>query len=371
VTGHSPTAVWSSRGSLHASRLGLPWTSPATLGPHQGFIGTHAVAASAGGTALALFTNADASSLQSARFSGGAWSAPSSLGEPGEAPALASDGGGNMLAVWVGNNVVRGARFDVAAGFWTIEPLGPMAEGITSLRIAANHDGTAVAAWCERRNVRSFIRANLFGLGGGWGGATDMGSVPTCTPDVSVEMIEYSRLAVVDAGINDLGLASVLWTDGGIKLRRFVPAPGVGWTPVETLASGADAIQVRMAVSNGGIIAAWLTTIARRPGIVQARVYSPATGSWSPTATVAPASSHYRYPHLAAGVDDRGRGMLAFLHEGYATTSRWDGTGFGALARHGDFGSYEVDMAMDPNGWAFLIWIWGNQRVWLANYSPE
>jgi hypothetical protein len=350
---------------LRASR-GLPWTAPVTVAGHREYMHAHALAVGGDGSAMAVFTRADGTSLDAARFESGSWGVPVSLGEPGARPSVGADAAGNMLAVWTTADGARSARYVVGSGWTPAESIGGRA-AVVSLSVATNRAGEGVAAWCERREGGAQIVANVFSSASGWRGATDLASVPACLGKAPAFEFLPDR-TTVDTGITDLGVATVVWTDGDLKYRRFVPGARSLWTATQSISTEGDVSNVEMAVNrNGETLVVWQTDGTGR-ALIEASRFSTASGLWSASSVLAPHG--FRPPQIAVGVDDAGRGMVAFINGQAATAVRYDGTSFLAPVRLGRVGDYEIDLAVSGNGYAHVTWVWGQRDLFAAFYVP-
>jgi hypothetical protein len=326
----------------------------------------HALAVGGDGSAMAVFTRADGTGLDAARFASGSWGAPVSLGEPGGRPSVGADAAGNMLAVWVTADGARSARYVVGSGWTPAESIGGP-EVVVSLSVSTNRAGDGVAAWCERRTAGAQIVANTFSPASGWRGATDLASVPACLGKAPTFDFLPDR-TTVDTGITDLGVATVAWTDGDLKYRRFVADPRVLWTATQSISTEGGVSNVEIAVNrNGETLAVWQTDGAGR-ALIEASRYSTASSVWSPASVLAPHG--FRPPQIAVGVDDAGRGMVAFIDGQAATAVRYNGASFLAPVRLGRVGDYELDLAVSGNGYAHFTWVWGQRDLFAAVYTP-
>ena len=350
---------------LKASRFALPWTVPDTIGPQTHYLHTHALTIGGDGVTTTLFTSAGAMSWS--RFDGGAWTAPATLDSSGHRPSVAADGTGNVLGVWVSGDAVRASRYVIGSGWSSTETLSHGALQLRSLGVAVNPSGVGVAAWCEERLDGSHIVARRFEPASGWSKSADLGSVPECAR--SAPTFEYLReRSTVVCGISDAGVPTVLWTDGDIKLRRQTLLPSPTWTLPVSLTSSGRALNPRLAVNGGNdAIVAWQYD---GPGevLLRARGFSSRDGTWGATSIISP--HRFRSPELAASIDDAGRGMVAFIEDGSAVTVRYDGAAFQPSEVVGVRGDYELDLAMNRAGTAYLVRAWAQRDVLVHTFFP-
>lgn len=352
--------------SLRASRFALPWSAPETVGPQTSYLHTHAVTIGGDGVTTTLFTSAGAMSWS--RFASGAWTAPATLDSAGHRPSLAADGTGNVLAVWVSGDEVRASHYLVGSGWRAVESLNRGALELRSLGVAVNPTGVGVAAWCEERLDGSHIVAHRFEPASGWSDATDLAGVPACARSSPTFEYLQDRSTVV-VGISDAGIPTVLWTDGDIKLRRQTLVPSPTWTLPVSLTSSGRAVNPRLAVNGGNdAIAVWQYDGAGEM-LLRARRFSSSTASWSAASTISP-HQPIRSAELAVNMDDAGRGMVAFIEDGVATTVRYDGAAFQPSEALGVRGDYELALAMNRAGTAYLVRAWAQRDVLVHTFFP-
>jgi hypothetical protein len=339
-----------------------------------------ALAADAAGNVVAVWVQPVtefAAVLQAARYSAAAraWGTPVTLsgaGIPTE-PRLVVDSAGNALAVWgMFNGPVQAARYLWASNAWT----GPIDvdSGILfadELDLVADAAGNAFAVWLQRNTspgIAETVRAARFSGGSnGWGAVVDLSdsSRPAWQPRIAV-----------DAS----GNATVLWVirvgtslDWVVHARRYVA--GGGWTEAVELSSGGSAEPLGsdlriVSDSTGQMTAAWslsqfdeMEEITYRT--VQARRYTPATGSWGPVVDLSAPGGDARWPKLAA--DGTGGAFAAWLQSlPDADAARVQGARFSTdaggwsapvdLGPPGD-GDRDLELVADHEGNAVVIWI--------------
>jgi hypothetical protein len=239
---------------------------------------------------------------------------------------------------------------------------------VESVSVAVNATGSAIVAWCEQRATGAAIAANLFVPGSGWGTATDLETITACVH--SPDRAFWPNVSSVDTGITNLGVATAVWSSNGrVHLRRY--APGVGFRPIEALTSAGAAINPKVAVSlsSGDTIVAWKEANAA----VHARRYSAVSGFWTPDT---PLGGSGAIPTLGVGIDERGRGMVAFSEVnpggGWAAAAARFNENFRPSEIVGIpmATAYELDLAMSRDGYAFLVWTQALRDVWGVVYHP-
>jgi hypothetical protein len=364
-TGGQPTVVYThQRSTLRGSREDITWSTPANIGPHTSPGRGYDVAVLGNGSAMAIFTNPGAVDLLWSQHDLGVWSTPARFPENSgaSAPRIVADGFGRALSVWVGaSGAARSARFGGAA--WG-SPHSIGIGDVTSLRLAMSPSGEGIAAWCRLTTSGGQIVANRFSWATGWDGATLLATVPVCHANHST----FDWLpdpATVDVGITDAGVATVLWTDGGLALRRFDPLAS-SWTPVELVPSSGSVFNVSLAVNPAGqAIAAWQTD-GVGSALVEAAAFSPGSG-WGDTALVA--GHGMRAPRVLTGVDGSGRGFVVYLAGG-TRASRFDGTSFLTPELLGEPGDYWMDLAVAASGEAYLARDFAHTQLFVSRYDP-
>lgn len=341
-----------------------------------------ALAADPAGNVVAVWVqpvSAFAAVVQAARYSAAAraWGAPVTLsgaGIPTE-PRVVVDSGGNALAVWGRfNGPVQSARYLRDSNAWT----GPIEvdSGILfadELDLVADAAGNAFAVWVQRNasaDVVPGVYAARFSAGSNaWATVVPMSATDAWQPRIAV-----------DAS----GNATVLWVarvgtslDWVVHARRYVAGAGA-WTEAVELSSGGSAapfgINLRIVSdATGQMTAAWsLSQFDEMEDVtyttVQARRYTPATGSWGPVVDLSAAGGDARWPTLAA--DGTGGAFAAWLqYSPDGDVARVQATRFSADAggwsapvdlgppctwgRPGTF----PEVVADHEGNAFVIWV--------------
>lgn len=272
-------AIWSQRigveSFIYANRytVGQGWGQAVSIDPNiAGQIDASfnpRVAMDNNGNAIAVWSNSLLSNIKTSRYSlsNNTWSpAPQELG-PGFQPDVAMSNDGS--AVVVANSRENSAdRFKVAAwhynanGGWDatakILDEGSVAESASTVRVAMNAAGNAVAVWSQLDStglVSGF--ANRFNKGSGWSG-------PVLIEANNTEEVG-SDIGGIDIGMDSSGNAIAAWmqesrtnspTDNWAN--RMSAGTGTWSTPVllEPVASQLSA--PRLATNaNGGAVAVW------------------------------------------------------------------------------------------------------------------
>jgi hypothetical protein len=206
-------------------------------------------------------------------------------------PDVAVSGAGDAVAVW---ETMEGPSWDARDfSVWVSErPLGGawsaprLLGGGREPRVATNA-GTTAIAWRVDDQVVATVRRG----GGGFPVPRPLGAG-----------------ASVQAGADDAGAVTVVWTGGGqgFGIRAARNLPSAGWTPTRTISSSPTAQDLDLAVSGGGdAVAAWKAA----DGVRMTELTAPDT--WSAHHLVAPEGLR---PSVAA--NDRGEFVLAWTQPG-------------------------------------------------------
>jgi len=274
------------------------------------------VAVSADGTALVTWTmgNNSTLSLMAMGYSSSGWTPASVLttGLVGGAGSFgnvrsAMDAHGHALVVWV--------QFDTSIfNVWGVPVSGGVATGTpvlietdnaasaSSLQLAMNASGTAVAVWQQSFTPGFKVWANRYTPAGGWGAAAVI--ITDTTPYIS---LPASPKVVVD----DLGNAVAGWTQStGSSSRLFVdrqPAGG-GWDVPAEIRSGAYTFDFSMNGA-GELFGSWVQGSAffASASPVGTPVNSPL--SWTNLSALAP--TPISQPRIT--VDAQGRALAVWM----------------------------------------------------------
>ena len=183
-------AVWSRSNGTNtiveaASRqAGGAWSSSLALSASAQNAHSPQVAIDAAGEALAVWTRYDGSNTivegSSAQI-GGAWRGPTQLSAPGqsaEAPQVAVDPAGDVLAVWSrsnGTNTIVEAASRQAGGAWSSSlALSASAQNAHSPQVAIDAAGEALAVWTRYDGSNTIVEGSSAQIGGAWRGPTQL-----------------------------------------------------------------------------------------------------------------------------------------------------------------------------------------------------
>jgi hypothetical protein len=285
------------------------------------------------------------------RPAGGHWSAPKPLGRRGDEQelALAATPGGQVTALWIDDHIdytspareygVVSAHFDGTSWSAPVDVWRGKA-GVASPRLSVSASGGAVATWVRLRQRRPWAlaaTAAIRGADGTW-------QAPHRLDDGT------SRFVVpFDAGIDDAGNATVVWTDQ--KASRVTRWDGTAWDAPHWLA-GRFPDNLDLVVNGDGSAAvAFVSPYSHR---LKCRLMDP-TGTWTPATEIVPG----REDGLAELVSRAGGGwaVLSASDTEGLRVSWWDGGSWqlaGSLATDGYVG--DAHLLTRADGDLYLVW---------------
>jgi hypothetical protein len=354
---------------------GLPAT---TLVSEPGVNSAHAVAVADDGSAIALVAlPAGLSWSRHPGTSGATWGPLTPLGEPGRRPGIAGDGRGNMLAVWVADGVVRGARYSVDAGTWgAAVAIGTGEAGPSAIDVSMNTRGDGIAAWCVARADGSRAIAVNRHTSLAWAGEEILAAVPDCL----TRRTEFDTPSphTADTAMADTGVPTVIYANGGARVQRYERrgSSPAAWQPVETVwtppIAGHRVTHVRVAVNqDGDAMAAWYTEDGGAvPSDVFAVHYSAEFRSYGAVTNLAPLARP-RTASLGVGIARDRRGMVVYQRgESTIEARAFNGASFLGTATLAPGGAYEFDFAMHRAGVGVLLYAYANRDIMQAMYRP-
>lgn len=313
--------------------------------------------------ALAMFPQAAAGELKHIDLS--------PAGESASAPRLASDGAGNVVAVWreVDGDQwsIRAAYRSKGAAFGPAVRLSVPAAATESPDLAMDRLGNAVAVWQRSNGHDSIVQAAVRPAGGDWSGAADL-SAPgdaAFSADVAVEAGQMTAVWVAVHNGSTIVQSSSRTIESSWKAAETVSGPvGISYAPAVAMDDHGGAVASWHAASGGFLV----VQAALRGG----------TGEWSePEVLSGPGRSTSR-PQV--GMDANGNVLVAWIrHNG-----SWDAA---QVARRPAGGSWEaaanlfgrsgnayaVDLAVNRRGDAVVTWVQGRLSVngsLLSSFSP-
>jgi hypothetical protein len=271
-----------------------------------------AIAVDGDGNALAVWVQSDGSfqTMYSAGYTDGVgWEAiglvaPGLMEEDANLPDLAGDGNGDFMAVWIQDdgirNNVRANRYNVDTGWGTAVLVETNDDG-TSMgpSVAMDASGNAVAVWDQYDGLRYNIYANHYETGSGWGTAE------------LLEDIDDGYAESPSVVMDSEGNAIAVWRQwegarANALANRYVE--GVGWGEPEHLESYDDGNirDVRVSVNSDGAAFAIWNQYGMGYDDVWSNRYIPGTG-WGDPAPVE--TSPGLCTDAAIGVDEGGNAV--------------------------------------------------------------
>ena len=276
------------------------------------------------------------------------------------APASATDGEGNVMAVWLQSNgsgsSVFGSHYTSGEGWLEAELLEDTDEEVRPPLVAMNKEGQAVAIWRQTNETtaRWDIWGNLFVEGTGWTGAKPIAADGLFNDDHCGLTIDSS------------GSAAVVWT------RRTSPTnvlmsrceAGSSWSAAVPIDESETADAMYPSIGVDGIDSLLVTWIQDEMSVfsVWAKRYDSADG-WSAPEKLADSGDT---GHTVLSVNEGGNAICAWT-DFNGTTSIYDvysciykpDYGWGDLIMSGHSslaGHNNPDVAIDRDGDAVLAW---------------
>jgi RTX calcium-binding nonapeptide repeat (4 copies) len=290
---------------------------PADISPAGASGAAPQLASDGQGNVVALWRelDGDESAIRAAvRTPGKGWEASRRISAPAaatEAPQLAMDSLGNAVAVWHRSNgrdsVVQAAVRPKSGEWSSAQDLSPAGERAFNADVAVEA-GRITAVWAAMDGMRSVVRSSSRNVDGTW--------TPTETVSATLSNAYAPVVAMDDRGG---AVAAWQWWDGAyLVIQASTRALGGSWSEPETLSdSGRDASRPQVATDAAGdAIVGWM----RSNGTwIAAQVASkPADGSWSPPRSFSRRGGHVR--ELFLDMNRRGDAAVAWV-QGYGGSS--------------------------------------------------
>jgi hypothetical protein len=187
-----PDGVWSPEYTISSS------DSPIQVPPTTCFSDTYggpAVAVDGAGNAVAAWVARDPDPVGkalkwAARPSGGAWSAPITLGPPGEDLDLAVDASGAALLTWIAGGQLHAAVRPAGGSFGPSQALGPASRGWLGFggiepSVTVDPSGRALAVWASGADQ---VVAAARSPGGAWSAPVDLSAIAESPPALISEV---------------------------------------------------------------------------------------------------------------------------------------------------------------------------------------
>ncbi len=334
------------------------------------------VAISTNGDAVAVWLENDAgtgiNSVWGMHYSAAtdAWGAPTLLDSGAQSayePKVAMDGNGNAVVVWMQQLGVEfnasAAHYRVGSG-WEAAVLlenenSAVNGGFQQSSVAMDNAGNAIAVWSQRIGVQSYIYANRYTPGQGWGTAKSID-----LPDTPGELDLSFNPKVA---INNSGNAVVMWSvsTSSFKVRHYQVSSDTWDSAFTDLGPG---ITPEIAISDNGNAVVVAPGRANSAELYQvlAWYYKPNTG-WGTTGTildqgrVEQVRSPVRVAMNASGnavatwsqLDSSGV-VSAFAN--YFENGQWGGPTTAESNNTSEVADEGVEAGIDSSNRAFLVW---------------
>jgi hypothetical protein len=272
----------------------------------------------------------------------------------GSTPRIASDGAGNIVAVWReldGDESAIRAAARPAGGSWTsAQRISTPAAATESPRLAMDTLGNAVAVWQRSTGHDSVVQAAIRPAGGEWTEARDLSSPGEVAFNADVAL-EAGRMTAVWTVLGDR--RTVVQTSSAT-----VAGP---WEPVRTISGpiGNASTPVVAMDDEGAAVAAW-RWVDGAFLVVQAASRSK-DGAWSAPEVLSGPGRSASQPLIA--MDAEGNALIAWLRfngswTAAQVTSRPAGGSWEAARNLSERGgnARRLDLAMNARGDAVVTW---------------
>ena len=238
------------------------------------------------------------------------WSSPvtlSTLGIDSSAASTSMDPSGNVVALWLENDLVVSKSLPLG-GSWSAATI-LSSSGASDPHIVMDPFGNATAIWVESGVIKT---ANL-PFGSTWSASTTLSGSGSLTPKIAVD------------GSGDL--VAVWQTSGAIQSATQVFGSGWSVTP-DVLASSASAAPTIAISPNGEAVAVWHTLNSVTSLYNVNASLKTIGGSWSASTTVSSPTHNSVYPHAA--VNNNGEAVAIWYAYAYTAPGYFNVTLTGA-----------------------------------------
>ncbi len=335
------------------------WGSPATdLSGAGRDASIPQIAADAQGSVTAVWQRWEGgtSTIQAARYAGGAWGGTADIsvgGQSAAAPQVAVDPQGSATAVWQRSNgvnsIVQAARY--SGGAWGVPAnLSATLQNAGVAQITVDPQGRVTAIWERNNGIRFVVQVARYS-DGVWSAASGLSNEAQDALDPQI---------AADAQ----GVVTAVWRrwDGTTSTIQASRYSGGGWSdPVNLSAAGRDAVGVQIATDpQGAATAVWVRENDAGDDIVQASRYS--GGGWSAPVNLSAAGRDATGPQVTA--DPHGIATVVWYRGNEAgnsivQASRYSGDGWGPPAGLSAVGrnAGDAQIAADTQGVATAVWV--------------
>jgi len=284
-------------------------------------------------------------------------------------PKIVFGPGGVAIAVWRNNADVYANIFD-GASWGTAQGIEGTALGVTSLELAVDSNGNALAVWAHYNGSVNDIRASYYDA-----------ITTTWSADVAIDGVNTNDANYPKAAFDGFGNAIVVWlqsdgTANSIYTNRYEPS-GAGWGSPELLES-ADGVAYAPAISvddGGDAIAIWNQDNLAGYDAVYASYYT-AGGSWVAQGEIGENVGAGENASNVTIAQDGDGNAIAVWHQLDNTLSatgvwanRYTGGSAGSWGTAGELenpvnSSQKPQIAFDSHGSAMAIWVnWDGSLV--------
>ncbi|MFN8109212.1 MAG: choice-of-anchor C family protein [Thermoleophilia bacterium] len=354
-----------------ASRpAGGAWGAPTALTATGFDAMTPGLAVAPDGTAVATWSRSDGTQTRfqaAVRSAAGVWGAPtilSAAGSSGLNGVVAIDGAGNAVAAWEQNGI-QSARY--AGGSWSApQSVGP--SGASQAAVDMNATGDTALVWRRSDGTNMRIEGATRSGAGAWSA-------------VSVLSAAGQDASMPDVAVAPSGDMTAAWSrsDGANTIVQTTERPSGGaWgAGTSRSASGQDAAGVRLAAhADGALVATW----SRYDGTAyRVQVLERASGgAWGAVTTLSDPGQNAFAPVVATSAN--GDAIVTWYRwDGsryrVQSTVETQGGSWDAITTMSDTGAtaYQSQVAMAPDGTAVAVWFYnaGPSRVQSAVRTPD
>lgn len=301
---------------------------------------------------LACLTTATADAL-----AGATWSAPSVLATSSDAadllnPAIAGNGAGKKLAVWIQGGQIQ-AQIQENGVWGNPTAISQATLGVTIPTVTLAEDGTAVVAWVQSQDGGQSTLEAAFYSNGQW-------SLPTTVSNAGLTVTSPK------AGASATGQATLAWsesdsTGGQCAVQTATGSADTGWSPPQPLASTCHS-KVSLSVNGAGeALAGWgdLDLLNGQGVFVATR---DAAGTWTPTKELMAPQYRQYLPAFSLGEDGTAVAVWINAYSGLMYSRKHPGGDWSPVST-AYAGIYSIttlsDVAVDGQGnatAAFQIW---------------
>lgn len=275
-------------------------------------------------------------------------------------PQSATDGEGNVMAVWLQTNgsgpSVFACRYSMNEGWLEAESLENSDADVRAPTVAMNENGDAVAVWRQANETTSNwdIWGALYSDGVGWADAEPISA------DGLLDDDQYR--AVIDSS----GIAAVIWKRSGAPNHVLISRGevGTGWSVAEQVDESATADSMSPSIGidgNDNLIVVWIQYELSEASVWTKRF--DAGEGWDAPEKL---SDTGEYGQTVISVNDGGRAICAWSHQNDSTSTKDifssvynPGVGWDDLIMSGhDADKTHLDprVAIDQDGNAVLAW---------------